>query len=377
MGRGARRSCRGENAGGDADGRDGVLEVDAEHGGGGPFRGWVGGAKDAEHPALFRTHHQPARSGPRTVCRHRARLADREPIVSGGRVTPFSRGVPHCSAMRILTRPRLLAGATLVLALAGAWHYLGSARADDRGGSAVEQARNPHHEHATNLITGSGDDAQQPQTMEEFLTAVTTDVDALLDEGVRGLGPRRAAGSATRGSRPARPPRAPAATTAARSATAPPPTAPATTRSTSRSSSRPTSTTGALDRALPGSSQGYGGTRRRLRRRLHRRARVRPPGPGRARPVRRATAARCRRWRSSSRPTASPARGPTAPTDEDRLEDGDLRGGARRRARRRRLRRGQPRPPRHARAARGGVAAPASSSGDPSSCDRYLSTPAS
>src|SRR5215208_7478464 len=79
--------------------------------------------------------------------------------------------------MRIMTRPRLLAGATLALALAGTVHYLGPARADDRGGSAVSGLR-PDLENAKNLITGSGDDAQQPQTMEEFLTAVTTDVDA-------------------------------------------------------------------------------------------------------------------------------------------------------------------------------------------------------
>ena len=79
--------------------------------------------------------------------------------------------------MRILTRPRLLAGATLVLALAGAVHYLGPARADDRGGSAVSGLR-PAPETTRNLITGDGTDAQQPQTMEEFLTAVTTDVDA-------------------------------------------------------------------------------------------------------------------------------------------------------------------------------------------------------
>ena len=78
--------------------------------------------------------------------------------------------------MRILTRPRLLAGATLVLALAGAVHYLGAARADDRGGSAVSGLR-PAPTTERNLITGSGDDAQQPQTMEDFLTAVTTDVD--------------------------------------------------------------------------------------------------------------------------------------------------------------------------------------------------------
>jgi predicted metalloprotease len=68
--------------------------------------------------------------------------------------------------MRIMTRPRLVAGATLMLALAGTWYFLGSARADDRG-------RSP----ASNLITGAEGSAQ-PQTMEELLTAVTTDVDA-------------------------------------------------------------------------------------------------------------------------------------------------------------------------------------------------------
>ena len=55
--------------------------------------------------------------------------------------------------MKITTRARLLAGATLVLALAGASQFLGSARADDI-------------------------DAGQPQTVEAFLTAATTDVDA-------------------------------------------------------------------------------------------------------------------------------------------------------------------------------------------------------
>jgi len=74
--------------------------------------------------------------------------------------------------MKILTRPRLLAGATLVLALVGAMHYLGSARADDRGGTAVGKLKP-----ASDLVTGA-DGAQEPQTMEEFLTAVTTDVDS-------------------------------------------------------------------------------------------------------------------------------------------------------------------------------------------------------
>jgi uncharacterized protein len=78
--------------------------------------------------------------------------------------------------MRILTRARLLAGATLVLALAGAWHYLGSARADDQSGGTVTGLK-PAPTHASDLTTGTGD-GTQPQTMEEFLTAVTTDVDA-------------------------------------------------------------------------------------------------------------------------------------------------------------------------------------------------------
>jgi len=67
--------------------------------------------------------------------------------------------------MRILTRPRLLAGATVVLALAGA----ATAR-------------------ASNLITGDGDAAQQPQTMEEFLTATTTDVDAYWEKVFKASG---------------------------------------------------------------------------------------------------------------------------------------------------------------------------------------------
>ena len=81
--------------------------------------------------------------------------------------------------MRILTRPRLLAGATLALALAGALYYLGSARADERGGSAVSGLK-PAPAPAQNLIPGAG--AQEPQTMEEFLTAVTTDVDAYWEQ---------------------------------------------------------------------------------------------------------------------------------------------------------------------------------------------------
>ena len=87
--------------------------------------------------------------------------------------------------MRILTRPRLLAGATVALALAGAIHYLGPARADERGGSAVSELR-PADTKASNLITGDGQ--SQPQTMEEFLTDVTTDVDGYWEKVFKASG---------------------------------------------------------------------------------------------------------------------------------------------------------------------------------------------
>ena len=73
-------------------------------------------------------------------------------------------------------RPRLLAGTTLLLALGGACLYLGSAWADDHATASVSGLK-PAKTQASNLRTGS-DDGAQPQTMEEFLTAVTTDVDA-------------------------------------------------------------------------------------------------------------------------------------------------------------------------------------------------------
>jgi uncharacterized protein len=68
-------------------------------------------------------------------------------------------------AMNSLIRPIPLAGAALLLlALGGATKLLGSAQASDRP-AAVQ-----------NLITGA-DDPAQPQTMDQFLTAVTKDVD--------------------------------------------------------------------------------------------------------------------------------------------------------------------------------------------------------
>jgi predicted metalloprotease len=72
--------------------------------------------------------------------------------------------------MRSLLRPRLLVTVALVLAAAvGASQFFGSARADP----ASEQKPAT----ASNLVLGS-QDGTQPQTMEQFLTAVTTDVDA-------------------------------------------------------------------------------------------------------------------------------------------------------------------------------------------------------
>jgi predicted metalloprotease len=72
--------------------------------------------------------------------------------------------------MRSLLRPRLLVTVALVLAAAvGASQFFGSARADPA--SKQKPAT------ASDLIVGS-QDGTQPQTMEQFLTAVTTDVDA-------------------------------------------------------------------------------------------------------------------------------------------------------------------------------------------------------
>ena len=67
-------------------------------------------------------------------------------------------------------RPRLFAGAALLLVLGGAWQFLGTAKADE-----------PSRQ---NLVLGSADSAQ-PQNMEQFLTAVTTDVDAYWTKAFR------------------------------------------------------------------------------------------------------------------------------------------------------------------------------------------------
>ena len=71
-------------------------------------------------------------------------------------------------------RPPLLAGAALLLALAGASLYLASAQAEDRPRAL---SAGPAGSEVSNLVLGSTD-GSQPESMEQFLTAVTTDVDA-------------------------------------------------------------------------------------------------------------------------------------------------------------------------------------------------------
>jgi predicted metalloprotease len=72
-----------------------------------------------------------------------------------------------------MTRPRLLAGAALLLALAGGTSQALASAKEKSPAAPATPARTP----AENLILGSKDSAQ-PQNMEQFLTAVTKDVDA-------------------------------------------------------------------------------------------------------------------------------------------------------------------------------------------------------
>ena len=83
-------------------------------------------------------------------------------------------------ARRRPIRFRLFAGAALVLVLlGGAWQYLGSASANDQAptkrGKTLKAL--PPGSGARNLILGSKD-GTQPENMEQFLTAVTKDVDS-------------------------------------------------------------------------------------------------------------------------------------------------------------------------------------------------------
>ena len=80
--------------------------------------------------------------------------------------------------MKSRARPRMFAVASLsfvLLAMLGAvWQYLGSARAADQTPTLKPL---PTDSGARNLILGS-QDGTQPQNMEQFLTAVTKDVDS-------------------------------------------------------------------------------------------------------------------------------------------------------------------------------------------------------
>src|SRR5690348_2373302 len=80
-------------------------------------------------------------------------------------------------------RSALLAGAGLLVAVAGATHLLDSAHADAPAPAPVAAQHHrsptlapPAESGAQNLILGSQDSAQ-PQNMAQFLTAVTKDVD--------------------------------------------------------------------------------------------------------------------------------------------------------------------------------------------------------
>jgi hypothetical protein len=79
--------------------------------------------------------------------------------------------------LRSLIGPGVLAGAVLLLALGGATHVLGTAKADDSPAKSAGSLKSPTGGAGShNLVLGSKDSAQ-PKNMEEFLTAVTKDVD--------------------------------------------------------------------------------------------------------------------------------------------------------------------------------------------------------
>ena len=81
--------------------------------------------------------------------------------------------------MQSLIRPSLLASAVL-LVLAGASQHFGFAKADDQPAVAAVGTKvtaPPPGSGARNLILGSKD-GRQPENMDQFLTAVTKDVDS-------------------------------------------------------------------------------------------------------------------------------------------------------------------------------------------------------
>src|SRR3954447_21101061 len=78
----------------------------------------------------------------------------------------------------VLAVTRLFTGAALALVLlGGAWLYLDSARASDDAARPKTLRPLPAGSDARNLVLGSKD-STQPQNMNQFLTAVTKDVDS-------------------------------------------------------------------------------------------------------------------------------------------------------------------------------------------------------
>jgi predicted metalloprotease len=95
-----------------------------------------------------------------------------------GRPTHSLRRTPQMSAS---IRRRLVAGAglLLVLVIAGTWQQLGSAQADRNPADALSR---PATDAAPQDLVLGRTDAKQPATMEQFLTAVTKDVDTYWTE---------------------------------------------------------------------------------------------------------------------------------------------------------------------------------------------------
>ena len=243
--------------------------------------------------------------------------------------------------MSALIRPRLLGGAALLLlALAGAW-YAGSAKAGDETPSG-----------ARNLVIDSAD-GSEPETMEQFLTAVTQDVDAYWTKAFEASGldePRVSYRWIPAGQTAA------SACGDADGGLGDSAAAYCSGDDTIYISEKFATDiySGALDQALPGSSQGYGGTvgdfavayivaheyGHQIQDELGLFEQYGQQVPTVAFELQADCYAGA--WANSA-------------SQEDRLEDGDVRGGARRRPRRRRLRHRQRRPPRHAGAAQGGL----------------------
>ena len=80
--------------------------------------------------------------------------------------------------MRSLIGAGALAGAVLLLALGGATHVLGTAKADDKPATSAGSLKPPAVGAGSHSLVLGSKDSAQPQNMEQFLTAVTKDVDS-------------------------------------------------------------------------------------------------------------------------------------------------------------------------------------------------------